>query len=153
MGDFAPLLTDPASTTRLCDALRTSRRLHQLALFSSSAACWREPGMHAVLTALRGHPTLYTRTISTTLDQVGPPPTDEEQALAAMHIAALIAANAPALTSLNVELNFLSDVGAAPLIAAVRRNSYLRTLKHRNGNNISEDVSAELTLPVLPGDD
>jgi hypothetical protein len=143
----------PASMARLCDALRASRRLRALSLIGFAPACWREPGMHAVLAALCGHPTLHTLTVSAQSIPLDVLPTDEEQALAAAHIAALIAANAPALTSLDMSFNRLTDAAAAPLIAAVRRNSHLRMLDHAVGNEFSGDVSAQLTLPVLPGDE
>ncbi len=63
-------------------------------------------------------------------------------------LGALIAANGPALTQLDIDSCFLDDDGLRPLFAALRRNTHLRALDCAD-IEISEWFAADVLLPAV----
>jgi hypothetical protein len=114
-------LLDAPTALVLGNALRASSTLTAVSL--QYVGLWRDPAAAtALLGALTGHPSL--RSLNISYNQVDP--ADREEAGAAL--GALVAVNAPALTSLDVSSSFLGDVGLRPLFDALPANTHLRTL-------------------------
>jgi Ran GTPase-activating protein (RanGAP) involved in mRNA processing and transport len=70
------------------------------------------------------------------------------QAAAGASLGALLAANAPALTELDVSRCNLGDDGLRPLFAALPRNSHLGTLDVSD-NDMSDAFAHDVLLPAL----
>ena len=94
----------------------------------------------ALLGALTTHPTL--RTIILSSNYVSDHLDDDMTVGAAL--AALVEANSPALTVLDVSSCFFRDAALAPLLAALPHNTHLRTL-----NLINHSASAAFVRDVL----
>jgi hypothetical protein len=60
----------------------------------------------------------------------------------------LLAADAPALTELDVRRCNLGDAGLGPLLEALPANTHLRTLKC-TGNNTTGAFAADVLLPAV----
>jgi hypothetical protein len=121
VGGDAALLDAPAAAL-LASALRTNTTLTALQL--CFLRFWDDTDAAATLLgALTAHPSL--RTLSLSLNTLG----NADRAAAGAALGALLAANAPALTELDVGLCRLGDPGMAPLFEALPRNTHLRTLK------------------------
>jgi Ran GTPase-activating protein (RanGAP) involved in mRNA processing and transport len=102
---------------------------------------WDEPAAGAVLcAALTGHPRL--RAINLAGNRV-PSRADSGAALAA-----LVAANAPALQQLNVSDSELGDAGMGPLVDALRHNTHLTKLDCTY-NFMSEAFARDRLLPAV----
>lgn len=117
--DIAPLLRELAS------AARESRTLRSLVL--DDVGLWRD--MRAgkeMLAALTAHPTLR----ELYLMHCGVRIREHDRAVG-VALAALVAANSPSLTRLNVRANLLREAALAPLLAALRGNTHLRELTVR----------------------
>ncbi len=136
------LLHDPASTAVLAAALRSNTTLTSLAL--DGMGLWREhlPGT-VLLDALTGHPSVLMLNLNTNAaDGL------EAAAAAGAALGALVAADAPALTALDVSNCELGDAGLGPLCDALPRITHLRKL-NIEVNLISEAFAAERLLPAV----
>jgi hypothetical protein len=117
----AGLLDAPEAAVVLAAALRANSTLKSLTLYH--VGVFADPAAAAeLLGALTGHASLRVLDL-------------EQNRVAAAHgaavgamLAALIAANAPALTRLNVSFCDLRDDGLRPLLEALRHNTHLRKL-------------------------
>jgi hypothetical protein len=137
-GDGVPLL-DAAGAALVAASLRATATLASLQL-GAAGLCRDMDAAGALLGALVGHPSL--RLLALTNERVTDP-----AALGAA-LAALVAADAPALQILNISDNALGDAGLAPLVAALPRNRHLRSLNiSRNG--MSEAFARERLLPAV----
>jgi hypothetical protein len=136
----AALLDAPAATL-LAGALRANATLASLRLWSMQL--WDDAAAAVTLLgALTAHPSLHT--LGLAHNRV--PEADRTAAGAAL--GALLAANAPALTELDVSYCWLGDAGMAPLLEALPRNTHLRTLKC-SANNMTEALAAAVLLPAV----
>jgi hypothetical protein len=138
-GNNARLLDAPAAVL-LADALHanailTALHLHVARLWDDvAAAC-------TLLGALTAHPSLRTLSVSENSAALH---TEAERTAAGAALGALLAANAPALTELDISVGGLGDAGLAPLLQALPRNTRLRTLKC--ATSFMTDVFATNTL-------
>jgi hypothetical protein len=141
-GDDAQLLDAPAAAL-LGGALRTNTVLQRLRLslhlldYSGAAAA------AALLSSLASHPSLRALCLSSSTI----PPT-HAAACAAAALFALIVANAPALTELDVSCWQLGDAGLRPLMDALPRNTHLRDL-YLSGDGMSEAFARDVLLPAV----
>jgi hypothetical protein len=138
LGD-AVILDAPAAAV-LAAALRANTTLTSLTL--GCLGVWRDPAAGAeLLGALTGHASLRLLALwANSVDQA-------DQAAAGASFGALVAANAPALTELDVSFCDLGDDGLRPLFEALPHNTHLRTL--RCCDHISEAFAADLLLPAV----
>jgi hypothetical protein len=114
-------LLDVTAARALGDALRASSTLTAVSL--RFVRLWHDlAAATALLGALTGHPSL--RSLGLFGNGVGILTPRESGAV----IAALVAANAPALTELDVSCCNLGNAGARPLFGALPANTHLRTL-------------------------
>jgi hypothetical protein len=143
VADRDPLVDAPAATL-LADALRANSTLTTLQL--GGVHLWRDAAAATTLLgALTAHPSL--RTLSLRQNQVKY--LDEAARVpAGASLAALLSANAPALTELNLGFCNLGDAGMAPLLEALPANTHLRTLAC-SSNDITEAFAADLLLPAV----
>jgi hypothetical protein len=139
-------LFDAAGAALVADALRTNTTLTSLHLHSSHLCTDIRAGQ-SLLGALVGHPKLRELRIS------GEDITREGHAAFCAALAALTAADAPALHVLECSSNFssmihLGDAGLAPILQALPLNRHLRVLDlHSNG--MSEAFARERLLPAV----
>jgi hypothetical protein len=132
-------LLDGPSAALLGDALRANRTLASLSLQASS---WHDTdAVASLLSALTGHSSLRKLELP-----------ENDVPLASMVIGAalgaLVAANAPALTELDVSSNLLSDAVLRPLFEALPANTHLRELKV-DGNGMSPAFARNVLLPAV----
>jgi hypothetical protein len=114
----ADVMTDLASSFTSPTCALTSLSVHSSLLFRVPAAA------AALLAALTGHPRLATLHLFG--NRVS---SDAQRAAAGASLGALLAANAPALTDLDVSSCNLGDEGLGPLFEALPRNTHLRILE------------------------
>jgi hypothetical protein len=136
-------LLDAPAAALLGDTLRanstlTSLTLHYTQLWSNCAAA------AALLSALTEHKTL--RQLGVIAD--GRPSSDDHLLYAGALLGALVAADAPALTALNVSDCDLHDAGLRPLCEALPGNSHLREL-NCSSNFITNAFAANVLLPAV----
>jgi hypothetical protein len=132
-------LMDGPSAALVGDALRANSALTSLSL---RAELWHDmDAAAALLGALTGHNTLRTLNLSSNDAWRGAPAADAA-------LGALIAANAPALTELDVSWSRLGDAGLHPLFEALPHNTHLRTLDV-TGNNVSAACARDVLLPAV----
>ncbi len=131
-------LLEGRDDAELCAALRASRTL--TALTVADCDLWRSQGGPALLRAVTRHASLRHLSFS------GSHGRNESPTWAAAALGALVAANAPALQSLDVSCCWFYDAGLAPLVAALRRNTRLRTLKF---DGMSGAFAASHLLPAV----
>jgi hypothetical protein len=146
--NYDPGFTMPASAAMLADAFRTSATLTTLELKGSCvfhSYGWHDPADAgaALLGSLTGHATLRELDIRYSVLQ----PNDTAVAACAA-LGALVAANAPALTSLNVSWCVLRDAGMRPLFEALPANTHLRVLSCMD-TSLSNAFVAEELLPAV----
>ena len=136
--DVAPLL-DEAAAAQLADAVAASRTLIELVLF---AVCfWDDAAAAAsMMRALTGHPHLKELNLS----HNSPP----DQHAAGAALGALVAANAPALQSLEVWGSDLGDAGCGELFSMLPRNSHLLKLDLRT-LGLSGAFVHDIILPAV----
>jgi hypothetical protein len=138
---LADMLDAPAALL-LGNALRASTTLTCLQLHRANV--WLDPAAAVlVLGALVSHPSL--RELDVSHNAAGTP---AQQGIAGALIATLVAANAPALRTLNVECCSLGDAGLGLLADALAHNTHLRTLKCAD-NGITEALARERLLPAV----
>jgi hypothetical protein len=133
-----PLLPDECSAATLADALRANTTLTSLTLHAVMLWC------HAA--AVQGHPSIEL--LSLEYNTLYADCTHE----AAAALAALVAANAPALRTLSLADN--DAVGAeevlGPLFDALRANTHLRTLCYdHDPQHLSQEFVRGVLLPAL----
>jgi hypothetical protein len=150
----APLLDGPAAAL-LGDALRTNATLTTLSLCAVSL--WSDPpAAAALLRALTGHASLRTlRFFNNPLDALYNAVDADAAAVAAAALSvispalgALVAANAPSLTALDLRGCELRDEGLAGLCAALPGNARLRVLNVSH-NFLSVPFAADALLRAV----
>jgi hypothetical protein len=141
IGGNADALLDAPAALVLGNALRASSTITAVSM--RYVNLWGEPAIAtALLGALTGHPSLHSLNVS--YNQVDPP--DREEAGAAL--GALVAANAPALTELDVSWCDLRDAGLGPLFDALPANTHLRKL-NCTVSNPSDAFVRDTLLPAV----
>jgi len=137
---------DEPSAAELGGALAANRTLKVLNLHGFNV--WLPSATNSViLRALTAHPTLCTLQLARNYigNQNG---ADEVRAVAAAALGALVLANAPALTHLDVSDCDLHDTGLRPLLAALPANEHLRVLKI-DANKCSATFARNELLPAV----
>jgi hypothetical protein len=138
---LATNLLDAPAAAVLAAALRANATLTSLSL--ADVGVWRDAAAAAALLgALTGHASL--RTLFLHANGVE----DTHLAAAATLLGVLIAANAPALTELDVSWCDLGDDGLRPLFEVLPHNTHLRTLKAAQ-NNVSKAFARDVLLPAV----
>jgi hypothetical protein len=137
----APLF-DAAGAARVADALRVNKTLTKLVL-NGARLCLDMDAAGAILGALVGHTSL--RELWVTHDSAT---TAEDRIALGSALAALIAADAPALQAFDCSDNRLGDAGMAPIVGALPLNRHLREL-NLQFNGMSEAFARERLLPAV----
>ena len=131
-------LLDEATAVQLADALSTSQllslQLDCIDLWSNMAAAT------TVLRALTGHPTLEELRLFSNVAT--------DAVAAGLALGALVEANAPSLSDLEIAASFLGDAGLAPIMEALPHNTHLRDL-NCNNCHMSHDFAREHFLPAV----
>jgi hypothetical protein len=140
-GDFVTPQFDAAGAAQVADALRVNTTLTELNLYSANF-CLDMHVAGVLLGALIGHPSLRQFVIT------GGGPAAEDRGAFGATLAALIAADAPALQVLYCPGNFLEDVGLAPIADALPLNRHLRELDVGD-NWMSPTFAYERLLPAV----
>jgi hypothetical protein len=134
-------LFDVAGAALVANALRVNTTLTKLNL-SGASLCVDVRAAGMILGALIGHPSLRD------LGIIGEETTTEACSALGAALAALIAADAPALLALTCFSTGLEDAGLAPIVEALRLNHHLRKLNcHSNG--MSEAFARQRLLPAV----
>jgi hypothetical protein len=125
----------------LAHALRACSTLTTLKL--QNVSFWDDPGAAtALLGALTGHASLRTLNLSNNRTNAANP------AAAGAALGALVAANAAALTDLDVSWCDLGDAGLRPLFDALPANTHLRTLDCAF-NGATDAFACDVLLPAV----
>jgi len=132
---------DAAGAELVADALRVSKTLTQLRL-CRVGLCFDMRVARALLGALVGHPTLRELRLSGEITAV------EDRSAFGVLLAALVAADAPALQVLDCSNNSLYDAGLAPILEALPLNRHLHELD-LSLNDMSEEFARERLLPAV----
>jgi hypothetical protein len=133
-------ILDGPSATQVGNALRANSTLTS---FMFQASMWRNmDAVAALLGALTGHRSLRKLTLFSGLLEVG------AAAGTAPLLGLLVAANAPALTDLDVSNSSLGDAGLRPLLDALPANTHLRTLNVTH-NGMSAAFARDVLLPAV----
>jgi hypothetical protein len=134
------LLDEPAAVT-VASALRANSTLTGLRL--GSVGLWRDaPAAALLLDALTRHPSVRKLELHNNRSEEA-----AQRVAAGRMLSALVAANAPALTSLDISNCQLGDAGLAPLVDALPSNTHLRTLRCA-GNDFSVAFARDRLLPA-----
>ncbi len=134
-------LLDVPAATLLAAALRENSTLTSLTLIV--ARVWEDLDAAAeLLGALTGHASL--RVLNLACNRLFGPPAEELGAV----LGTLVAANAPALTELDLSNCILRDAGLRPLFEALPGNTHLRKLECE-GNIISDAFERDVVLPAV----
>jgi hypothetical protein len=143
-------LLDGPSAALLGDALRANSTLTSFSLTRMNP--WHDTDVAAALLgALTGHRSLHTLQLADTLQTAGEPPEAVRPAAGAA-LGALVAANAPAMTELDVSWCRFGDAVLRLLFDMLPHNTHLRTL-HVAGNDMSEAFARDVLLPALRAND
>ena len=134
-------LFDAAAAALVADALRVNTTLTELKLCEAQL-CLDIDAAGILLGALVGHPSLRELWIS------GDKAAAEDRNAFGTAVAALIAADAPALFSLVCWNTALGDEGLAPIVEALALNRHLRELD-LDCNGMSEAFAREQLLPAV----
>jgi hypothetical protein len=134
-------LLDAHAAALLADALRANATLTSLQL--AEVQLWNDmAAANTLLGALTAHPSLRTLSLFDNGVQEADCPA------VGTALGALLAANSPALTELDVEMCWLRDAGMAPLFEALPANTHLRTLNCL-GNGITDALARVVLLPAV----
>jgi hypothetical protein len=129
-----------AAGALLGDVLRANDKLMRLSLLN--CGIWHDAAAGAALVgALTAHRSLQHVDLS--CNSAG-----AHAAAAGAAFAALIAADAPALTTLRVKVSTLGDEGLGPVVDALAGNTHLRTL-HIDNNDMTEAFARNRLLPAV----
>ena len=127
----------------LADALRSNTTLTSLTL--RAIGMESQPAAAAVLLdSLHAHASLRVLDMSANSGELG------LRGAIIPALVRLVAANTPALTSLNVSNCKLLDAGLGPLVDALARNTHLRELR-MSDNEMSADFARDRLLPAVRG--
>ena len=137
LGAGAETLLDAAGAAVLGDALRASATITSFGLYELQLGA---PGFAAVLAPLAGHRSLCVLKLRRVRMADG--------AAAGAALAALLAADAPALTTLHVQDCGLGEAGLGALLGALPRNSHLLELDI-SGNRVPAGVMRARLLPAV----
>jgi hypothetical protein len=137
---WEPLLDGPTAAL-LGDALRANSTLTSLSLHEMDLDLWHDAAA-VLLGALTGHSSLRTLAFSNS------EAAEAHAAAAGAALGALVAANAPALTELDVSYCCVGDAGLRPLFDALPSNTHLRTLNVLD-TDMSEAFARNVLLPAL----
>jgi hypothetical protein len=132
---------DAPAAAVLAPALRGNATLTCLAVCNGSGVFDDADAAAALLGALTGHGSLRALLLC------GNRVAAADQAAVGGALGALIAANAPALTQLEMSYCGLADVGLRPLFQALPRNTHLRALACM-ANDASAGFIADVALPA-----
>ena len=121
-GPDEPLLRDAHAAAPLCDALRGCATITTLRFVAVRLFLNVDAGL-ALLAAITGHASIRRLRLWSNPFEDG----DGADAISGA-LAALVAANAPSLTDLDLDNTVRSDRAAAPLLRALRANTHLRGL-------------------------
>jgi hypothetical protein len=137
-----PRLLDVPAALLLSHALRASTTLTYFQL--CEADLWDDSAAAVLLlSALTLHPSLRELGMSHNIAD-----TPAMQCIAGATLGALVAANGPALHTLDVACCRLGDIGMGPLVDALRYNTHLRTLVC-NSNGVTEAFARDRLLPAV----
>jgi hypothetical protein len=140
--NYVALLDAPAAAL-LGDALRANPMLTSLALHGTEL--WSDPAAATVLLgALTGHASLRQLGVTAHFGRLS----EENLLHTGTLLGALVAADAPALTALDVSTSFLCDMGLRPLFEALTANAHLLTLDC-SMNRLSDAFAADVLLPAV----
>jgi hypothetical protein len=135
------LFLDAPAAEVLANALRACSTLTTLKL--GDVDLWHTPGAAtAVLRALTGHASLRTLDLSDSWAD------GADSATTGAALGALVGANAPALTELDVSCSDLGDTVLRPLFDALPANTHLAKLKC-GGNDGTEVFACDVLLPAV----
>jgi hypothetical protein len=128
--------------------MRCALRATLTALTLWSTQLWRNhAAAAALLDALTGHARL--RKLRIIADASCRFPSEANQQCASALLGALVAADAPALTALDVSYSDLCDTGLGPLFEALPGNTHLRELDCSSNHNVSDAFAADVLLPAV----
>ena len=134
--NWSTRMLDKPAAVMLGAALRACTSITHLSL--ESIGLFEDPAVAAALLAgATGHPSL--RVLNLASSRGGEPPelSAATQAAVGAALAALVAADAPALETLHIGFCGLGDAGLRPVAQALRRNTHLKQLDC-DGNDASE---------------
>jgi hypothetical protein len=135
-------LLDAAAAELLGDAFRANTTLRTL--FLNGVDLWRDAAAGAaVVTALSSHPSLHELVLHDNRMHVA-----AAAATVGAALETLIAANAPALYTLDVDKCSLGDAGLAPMFHALPRNTHLGDLCCQD-NGMSVAFARDTFLPAI----
>ncbi len=135
-------LLDVPGAALLSDALRMNTQLSHL--FLIAVRLWDDcDAATTLLSALVGHPSLRELSI-----RDNPIPAEHAVRAGAV-LAALVAADTPALLKLDVSECYMGEAGLRPLFEALPRNSHLEQLYCADNNNGSEAFARDVLLPAV----
>lgn len=141
MGPETVALFDAAGAALVADALRDNTTLERLYLFQ--CGLFRDvPATVALLAGLVGHRSLKKLEIL-----VAEEPLTDRAAIGTA-LAAIVAADAPALRGLELDSLELGDAGLAPILDALPQNHHLLVLDI-GGNGMSEEFARNRLLPAI----
>ena len=135
-------LFDAAGAELVADALRVNTALTALELYYADLSLDVRGVAEVLLGPLVGHLNLRELRIAHERTKE-----DDRSAFGAA-LAALIAADAPALHVFNCSANSLGDAGLAPIVEALALNHHLREL-NLSSNDMSEEFARERLLPAV----
>jgi hypothetical protein len=140
-GSGAALFAADEDTAALCEAIRGNRTLTLLRF--ANVGLWERPAAAAaLLAACTSHPTL--RALDVAYSRVP----SEHRLVAGAALGALVAADAPALTRLDVSNAALDADGLRPLLDALPRNTHL--LELACARNVSDaDAASDFCRATL----
>jgi hypothetical protein len=134
-------LFDEPTAALIADAIRANETLTSVTF--SFMQFWRTPAAAALLLgALTAHPSVRAVCLQDNIAD------RELEAAVGIALAALVAANAPALEQLNLGGCLLGDAGMRALFEALPRNTHLRTLDCSD-NDITEAFARDVLLPAV----
>ncbi len=136
-------LLDVPAALALGNALRASITITAVSLWNVGL-CSEPAAATALLGALTGHASLRSLNISYNQDQENP----AGLLVVGAALGALVAANAPSLTELDITFCNLEDTGLGPLFDALPANTHLRTLTCED-NLLSDAFMRERLLPAV----
>jgi hypothetical protein len=140
-GAIGPPLFDAAGAALVADALRVNTTLTVLQLHTTFLYEDTRAG-ELVLGALAGHPSLRELSILELESEV------PDRSAFGGALAALIAADAPALEVLHCSSYYLGDDALTPIVQALPLNHHLRELD-MSENSMSEALARERLLPAV----